>query len=162
MLLKTSLFYLYLYKKNMKLYLIFFLLAFNTLQAQYKKTYKPNSDIVGLTKVKSIAGSIGYINAEGKEVIPVIYKKIYKLNQDHPNWIKVKSLTGNYGYVTIDGKEVVPAIYKQIHPFNKHVINWALVETVSGHYGFIDKSGKIAVKALYSLPEIKEKYINKI
>ena len=141
-------------KKIYYLFIIFSTIALA--QNNYKKIYKPNQHIPQLTMVKSITGNYGFIDNNGKEIVPAVYQKIYPFGKIHPKWAQVKSIAGNLGFIDQTGKVIVDPIYKNIYPFSKHKKNWALVQTIHDFYGFIDKSGKIVVKPLFTLSEIKE------
>jgi hypothetical protein len=89
----------------------------------------------------------GFLNANGKEVIPMQYSEAKPFEF---GIAAVKKNEGYWGYVNETGKEVVPFIYSDVMPFNN---NLAAVEDTNGKYGFIDKSGRIILSCKYSEPQ---------
>ena len=96
-----------------KIILFLFLLTAISGSAQtpshYKKIYDYNEYHKDWALVKSIAGTYGFIDRSGKEIVPAIYDKIYKFNDK--KLAMVKNVAGAYGFIDDNGKEVVKAIY---------------------------------------------------
>jgi stage V sporulation protein SpoVS len=96
-----------------KTILFLFLLTVISISAQnttnYKKVYDYNEYHKDWALVKSIAGTYGFIDRSGKEIVPAIYAKIYKFNDK--KMAMVKNVAGAYGFIDNNGKEVVKVIY---------------------------------------------------
>lgn len=80
-------------------------------QTGYKKVYKSGEYQPNWSLVKTIAGTYGFIDESGKEVVHPIYAKIWKFGEYHENIALVKSITDTYGFIDKTGKEVVQPIY---------------------------------------------------
>jgi hypothetical protein len=88
--------------KNITICLLF--LFSQLLVAQtYKKQFPYDVYQKGWAKVKSITGNYGFIDTNGKEVVPTVYAKIYKFGTHHTELALVKSITGNYGFIDTKG-----------------------------------------------------------
>ena len=90
----------------------------------------------------------GFIDTQGKEVVPPIYSGIWYFGEYKEDWAKVKK-KGNYGFIDTQGQEVVPTIYSSISYFGEYKEDWAMVKK-DGEYGFIDTKGKEVVPVIYS------------
>uniref|UniRef100_UPI00249152A6 WG repeat-containing protein n=1 Tax=Marinifilum flexuosum TaxID=1117708 RepID=UPI00249152A6 len=84
--------------------------------ANYSKIGKFNEIENGLALVKSIVGTYGLIDKNGKEVVPANYSKIGKFNEIENGLALVKSIVGTYGFIDKKGNEIIEPIYslKQI------------------------------------------------
>lgn len=80
-------------------------------QTGYKKVYKLGEYQQNWSLVKTNAGTYGFIDNNGKEVVPPIYTKIGKFGEFDPNVALVKNISDAYGFIDRSGKEVVPARY---------------------------------------------------
>ncbi len=98
-----------------KVFLFLFILVTICSSAQnsstYKKVYRYGELHKDWALVKTIAGTYGFINRDGKEILPAIYAKIYKFNENAKNLAMVKSVADTYGFINIEGKEVINPIY---------------------------------------------------
>lgn len=98
-------------KKTVFILLLF--LTFNSFAqkstSHYKKVYDYDEYHKDWALVKTIAGTYGFINREGNEIVPAIYSKIYKFNEKKV--AMVKNVANAYGFIDENGKEVVKAIY---------------------------------------------------
>ena len=96
-----------------KLLILLLILISNLSYSQngYKKIYKYDEYQKGWALVKNIAGTYGFIDKNGKEIVPAIYSKIEKFNYNESEYALVKSVAGTYGFIDRNGKEVIPVIY---------------------------------------------------
>lgn len=60
--------------------------------------------------VKTIAKTYGFINRDGKEVVPALYGKIYKFGEYVEKLALVKTVADSYGFIDEQGIEVLKAI----------------------------------------------------
>ncbi len=88
-------------------------------------------------------GKYGFVDKNGKDVVPPIYDDV----QDFNEGIAQVQKDGKYGFVDQTGKEVVPLIYDSVDSFNDGL---ARVEK-DGKYNFIDKTGKEVVPSEYDI-----------
>ncbi|MGK4566920.1 WG repeat-containing protein [Flavobacterium sp. 3HN19-14] len=106
--------------------------------------------------VYSDSGLMGYLNADGKEIVPPIYVTIDPFGEYHENWAKVQSENGRSGFINQDGQIVVEVKYDEIDKFGVYKENWAMV-SIDGKYGFIDTAGREVVKPQYAeIPKKKQ------
>lgn len=99
---------------------------------QYVNTFKKFSE--GLAAIER-DGKQGYINKEGKNVIPCRYESAHNFSEG----LAAKEWSGKWGFVDKTGKEVIPCIYKDVGDFSE---GYAQVQrTWDGQWGFIDKNG---------------------
>lgn len=87
--------------------------GFSQDKSHYKKVYDYNQCHQDWALVKTIANTYGFINREGKEVVPAIYSKIYdfEVKKKQQEFAMVKNVAGAYGFIDKNGKEIVQAIY---------------------------------------------------
>lgn len=78
----------------------------------------------------------GFIDKDGKEIIPFIYDEA----NNFVNGLALVRKNGKRGYIDKDGKEVIPLIYKYAVPFFG---NMALVSKDANKCYYIDRSGKM-------------------
>lgn len=120
-------------------------------------------EYVGREAALSLYAKVGFIDATGKLVIPLMYSCPYYLGNGclEPRYILPKfseglaavmngdrqeerySLgnNGKFGYIDREGKVVIPFIYDYAAPFSE-----GLAYVCQGdQYGFIDKTGKVIV-----------------
>ncbi|TBX69913.1 WG repeat-containing protein [Flavobacterium silvisoli] len=78
----------------------------------YKKVFNYGEYKTDWALVQNITGTYGFINKEGKEVVPAIYLKIYPF-ETHKNkkYALIKNVAGAYGFIDENGQEAVKAIY---------------------------------------------------
>ena len=79
--------------------------------AHYKKIYSYDQYQKDWALVKTVAGTYGFIDRSGKEIVPAIYAKIYKFSENGKNLAMVKSVAETYGFIDNKGKEVINPIY---------------------------------------------------
>ena len=79
--------------------------------SHYKKVYDYDVYQKDWAMVKTVAGTYGFINRSGKEIVPAIYAKIYKFNENGKNLAMVKSVANTYGFIDEKGKEIIKTIY---------------------------------------------------
>ncbi|MEE1944191.1 WG repeat-containing protein [Pedobacter sp. KR3-3] len=94
--------------------LFFFLLIGSVAFAQngYQKKYAYNQYNKDWALVKTVSGTYGFIDRDGKVVVPAIYAKIEKFGKYNENLAMVKSISDTYGFIDRNGKVVIPATYK--------------------------------------------------
>lgn len=81
-------------------------------KSQYKKIYDYNHLHKDWALVKNIAGTYGFIDRNGKEVVPVIYSKIYAFEtKKNGRYALVKNVANSYGFIDEYGREVVKSMY---------------------------------------------------
>lgn len=88
----------------------------------------------------------GYLNEEGKIVIPFVYEAEmgYGVGTDEESFHEGLALIkkdGKYGYIDKDGKVVIPPIYKFAHRFSEGLA----AVSKDGKYRYIDKLGNITI-----------------
>jgi len=117
----------------------------------FSKTEKPSDWIV----VYASDGLMGYLNSEGKEIVPPIYENIHPFGEYKENWARVETLDGLTGFIDSTGKTVVEPKYESIEKFGAYKEDWALV-SVDAHYGFINTKGEEVVAPIYAeIPILK-------
>ena len=87
-------------------------------------------------------GKWGFIDKEGKEVIPIKYDWVENFSE---GLAPVKLLNGKWGYIDKEGKVVIPIKYDDAWPFREGL---ALVK-LNGKWSYIDKEGKVVIPIKY-------------
>ena len=95
----------------------------------------------GLVRVKH-NGKWGFINKEGKEIIPCIFDDTGFLSEEG---LVTVELNGKSGFYNKDGLEVVPCKYDCVHDFCEGL---AVVMT-NGLFGYIDTTGRKVIPCKY-------------
>ena len=90
----------------------------------------------------SCGGKLGYLNSEGKEIIPCIYEDI-KSYTSFPMWAK---RDGKYGLIGSNYKEITPFIYDSELYFSE---NEPLCVSSNGKFGYINEAGKTIIPCKY-------------
>ncbi|MDR1556000.1 MAG: WG repeat-containing protein [Tannerellaceae bacterium] len=93
-----------------------------------------------LVRVES-KGKYGYVDANGKKILPLIYKKA----GDFSEGLALVKLNGKYGYIDVSGKVITWLKYDFIGDFSEDL---ALVK-LNGKYGYIDTKGKKKISLKY-------------
>lgn len=115
------------------------------------KTDKPSDWIV----VYAEDGLMGYLNSQGKEIVPPLYENIHPFGEYKENWARVEILGGLTGFIDSTGKTVVEPKYEYIEKFGTYKADWALV-SVNDKYGFINTKGEEVVAPIYAeIPILK-------
>ncbi len=83
----------------------------------------------------------GYINTDGKMVIPAIYEEA----KDFENGIAPVKLNGKWGIIDKSGKTVVQFKYDNVKEFSEGLLNCSL----NGKWGAIDSKGKVIIPFEY-------------
>lgn len=86
-------------------------------------------------------GKWGYVDAQGKEITPLIYDRTYEFVGGLGRVVK----NGKYGFVDTTGKEVIPCIYDLANDFN----NGAASVVKNGKGGMVDSYGNEIVNCIY-------------
>ena len=73
----------------------------------------------------------GYINEEGKEIIPCIYEEV----EDFSEGLASVKKDGKWGYINKDGKEIIPFIYDSVRSFSEGLAS-------------VEKNGKVCYTIL--------------
>ena len=149
-------------KKVLLLLAFMFVCQIGFAQKKYSKIYELGEYHKEWAMVKTVAGTYGFIDANGKVVVNPVYEKIYKFDVIRKNWAMVKSVSGTYGFIDAEGNEVVRPVYEKIYNFGDYRKDWALVRTVAGTYGFIDSTGKEIVTSNQTLKQIESQYKFKV
>jgi hypothetical protein len=84
--------------------------------------------------VVKLNGKYGFIDKDGKEVIPLKYEYARNFSEG----LATVELNGKWGYIDKTGTEVIPVKYENAFNFNKGTG----IVGLNGKYGFIDKAGK--------------------
>ena len=87
-------------------------------------------------------GKYGFIDNEGKEIIPCIFNGARPFHEGLARVEKERK----YGFINKAGKIVIPCIYNFANPFNEKL---ALVKK-EGKYGFIDNEGKEIIPCIFN------------
>ena len=90
----------------------------------------------------------GYINTDGKEIVPCIYDKACPFK----NGLACVAKDNKYGYIDKEGNLIIPLIYDNAHNFDD--IGLANV-CKGGLWGFIDKFGNEVISCRYIYDSIK-------
>lgn len=98
----------------------------------------------GMARVKA-DGKIGYVDKQGREVIPCIYDG-HRVAYDDMLLLKKD---GKWGFIGKDGKEIIPFMYDCARGFSDEL---AAVEH-NGKWGFIDKDNNCAIPFVYDYAE---------
>ena len=112
-----------------------------------ERIYSHNYDGVygfseGLANVKR-EGLNGFIDTEGKEVIPCIYDNVDEFSEG----LAAIEKNGAWGFVDTEGKEVIPCIYDNVDEFSEGL---AAIEK-NGAWGYINKRGKDVIPCIFSI-----------
>jgi hypothetical protein len=84
-------------------------------QNGYKKIYKYDEYNKDWALVKTISGTYGFIDRNGKNVVQPIYNKIEKFDYESGKYALVKTVSGTYGFIDRNGREVLPPLYWNLH-----------------------------------------------
>ncbi|MBS1571963.1 MAG: WG repeat-containing protein [Bacteroidetes bacterium] len=98
-------------KKKFLTLILLVITTFCFSQIHYKKIYKHNEYNKDWVLIKTISGTYGFIDRNGKTVVQPIYDKIEKFGKYSNECALVKNIAGAYGFIDRNGKEVIPAIY---------------------------------------------------
>lgn len=100
----------------------------------------------------NIGKKYGYVNRQGKEVIPVIYNQVsYRAGNKGMIWVYIND---KYGFVDSTNKEIIPIKYQWLDSEFKNGIAKA---KLNGKYGYIDIQGKEIVPLMYDNVESIQK-----
>lgn len=111
-----------------------------------------NKGIVAVGKNKKV----GYINTQGKMVVPIIYDDLIdpdnKYDESWANGVSDEGLivvakNGKYGVIDTQNKTVVPFKYAEINDFSEGMASFRKGQK----WGFLDNTGKEVVPAQYDL-----------
>jgi hypothetical protein len=130
-----------------KVFLLIIILSLNTFAQKKQTSSKSKFDLI---VVRDQSGLIGFINSEGKEIVPPKYNMIYPFGKDIKNWARVASTNNLIGFINSEGKEIVPPKYAMIYPFGQDKKNWARVIDIFGLIGYINSDGTEIVKPKYT------------
>lgn len=86
-------------------------------------------------------GKRGFINKDGKVVVPIIYDYV----EDFSEGYAAVGINGKYGFINRSGKLVIPLEYDNIRGFEGKLAPVAK----QGKWGYIDKSGEEVIPLLY-------------
>ena len=90
-------------------------------------------------------GKTGYVDKNGKEVIPCKYDYIYSPDSE-TGWMKVK-IGEKKGYLDKNGKEIIPCKYDYIYSPDSET-GWMKVK-IGEKKGYLDKNGKEIIPCKY-------------
>ena len=92
-------------------------------------------------------GSAGFINAEGKVVIPARFDIGWFSEEDFVEGLSSARVGENWGFIDIKGKWAIPPVYWQVEPFSEGLA--AVTLQLRDHTypaAYIDKSGTTVVE----------------
>ncbi len=107
-----------------------------------KAEYDFVDDFFGDLAIVSKNDKYGYINKQGKVIIPLQYD--FRLGTFHDGLAYVKK-DGKYGFIDKNGKIIIPLKYDDARRFNEGL---AGVKN-NGKYGFINKQDKVVIPFQY-------------
>lgn len=98
-------------KTILTLFLLVSILGTAQNASHYKKIYAYDEYHKDWALVKTITGNYGFIDRNGKEIVPAVYSKIYQFEaKENKKYAMVKSVANAYGFIDENGKEVVNVI----------------------------------------------------
>ena len=104
----------------------------------------------GGTALVMLGGKYGFINTQGKEIVPCKYEAV-KSNYFRDGLIPVQ-YNGKWGYIDKQDKIVVPFVYDQADYFSANFsleeLNIARVQR-NGKWGYVNKEGKEVIPVIY-------------
>lgn len=83
----------------------------------------------------------GFIDTEGKEIIPCSYDMVSSFNEE----LAAVCKNNKWGYVNTKGKLVIPCIYDYVNDFSEGLAS----VSKNKKEGFIDKEGKVVIPFIY-------------
>lgn len=96
----------------------------------------------------------GYLNPNGKIVIPFKYDAALKFNED----LAGVMINKKYGFINKNGMMIIPAIYHSVGSFSEGLADIYIGNDTNIKMGFINKLGKIVIPAKYT--ELNSKFYN--
>ncbi len=92
-------------------------------------------------------GKFGYIDRNGKILIPARYAKAWDFSED----LAAVSMDGEtYGYIDTNGKMTIsPRKFEFVHEFKNGLARIENMESSGKRYGYIDRTGKIVIPVQY-------------
>lgn len=78
----------------------------------YKKVYSFDAHHQNWALVKTVAGTYGFVDKNGKEIVPAVYSKIYEfeIQKDGKKYAMIKNNAGAFGYIDENGNEIIEAV----------------------------------------------------
>lgn len=83
----------------------------------------------------------GFIDTEGKEIVPCSYDMVSSFNEE----LAAVCKNNKWGYVNTKGKLVIPCIYDYVNDFSEGLAS----VSKNKKEGFIDKEGKVVIPFIY-------------
>ena len=83
----------------------------------------------------------GFINTEGKEIVPCVYDMVSSFNDG----LAAVCKNDKWGYVNTEGELVIPCIYEYANEFSEGLAS----VRKNGKDGFINKKGEVAIPLKY-------------
>ena len=99
-------------KRITLLFLFLLTCSLSSAQSGYKKKYPYDQYNKDWAMVKTNSNTYGFLDRDGKAVVPPIYSKIEKFGKYNENLALVKSVSDTYGFIDRNGKEIIPVIYE--------------------------------------------------
>ena len=93
---------------------------------------------MGLARVHDIDNNWGFIDLDGKEVVPLKYGYASWFSE---GMVQVQK-NRMHGFCDANGKEVIPLKYKNAIGFHE---GWAAVQNEEGLWGYVDKQGNLVI-----------------
>ncbi len=90
----------------------------------------------------------GYINTEGKEIIPCVYDNVHNFSE---GIAKVKK-GEKWGCINIEGKEIIPCVYEDYNIGD--CLGGLIAVKKEGKWGQLDKMGKEVIPCMYDSMDI--------
>lgn len=99
----------------------------------------------GLAYVAKDEKVSGYIDALGREVIPLMYDYNMQIDSDFKDGLALVWKNGKFGYIDRDNKMVIPIVYDDLREFSEGVASAKL----NGKWGAIDRNNQTVIPFEY-------------
>lgn len=109
-----------------------------------------NSFSEGLVLMQKPDETWGYLNNQGKTVIPFIYSKAEEFSEGLAAVGKGEYDSSKHGFIDKTGKTIIPFVYDNAISFSEGLAAVRKGDYDTGKYGIIDKQGKIVVPFKYN------------
>jgi hypothetical protein len=106
-------------------------------------SYEAGSEFVDGIALVVNNGKRGYIDATGKEIIPLIYDDATLFSEEGLACVK---FAGKYGYINKEGQWIIQPIFENAFAF----LNGLARIQKDGKYGFINTAGEIVLAPIYT------------
>lgn len=108
-----------------------------------------NSFSEGLVLMQKPDETWGYLNNQGKTIIPFVYSSAEDFSEGLAAVGKGEYESSKHGFIDKSGKTVIPLIYDAASSFSEGLATVRKGNQDTGKYGVIDKAGKLVIPAKY-------------